>query len=251
MRRIIIAGNWKMHTDAEEARALAMGISDHVSDNREPVVVICPPFPLLTAVYDCIKFSPALLGAQNVHFEEHGAFTGEVSGGMLESVGCAFVIIGHSERRALFQESDEFLNRKLLRVLSGSMTPVFCIGETLDERKAGKTFERIDRQMNDGLKNVEITEGRDLVIAYEPVWAIGTGQTATPEQAEEVHSYIRDFLKTRFSDAIAEDVTIQYGGSVKPENARELLSQPNIDGALVGGASLKVDSFTAIIAAAP
>ena len=161
------------------------------------------------------------------------------------------MIIGHSERRALFQESDEFLNRKLLRVLSGSMTPVFCIGETLDERKAGKTFERIDRQMNDGLKNVEITEGRDLVIAYEPVWAIGTGQTATPEQAEEVHSYIRDFLKTRFSDAIAEDVTIQYGGSVKPENARELLSQPNIDGALVGGASLKVDSFTAIIAAAP
>ena len=250
MRRTIIAGNWKMYTDTGEAKKLAQGIADHVGNRTEPVVILCPPSPMLTTVFNVIQNNPVLLGAQNVHPEPYGAFTGEVSEAMLESVGCSYVIIGHSERRILFGEKDVFLNDQALRVMTGKLTPILCIGETLKEREAEQTFNRIEQQLRDDLKGVTLKNGHDLVIAYEPVWAIGTGRTATPEQAEEVHSFIRERLVKMFGTAIADDITIQYGGSVKPDNAKDLLSQPNIDGALVGGASLKVDSFAAIIDAA-
>lgn len=250
MRRTIIAGNWKMYTDADEAKKLAQGIVNHVGNRTEPVVILCPPSPMLTTVFDVIENNPVLLGAQNVHPEPYGAFTGEVSEVMLESVGCSYVIIGHSERRILFGEKDPFLNDKMLRVMAGNLTPILCIGETLKEREAEQTFNRIKQQLRDDLRGIKMKNGHDLVIAYEPVWAIGTGHTATPKQAEEVHSFIREMLNKMFGTSIANEITIQYGGSVKPDNAKELLSEPNIDGALVGGASLKVESFSAIIDAA-
>jgi len=247
MRRTIIAGNWKMYTDAESAVKLAQGIVDYVGGRTEPVVLLCPPFPLLPLVHDVIKDSPVKLGGQNVHFEPYGAFTGEIADTMLVSVGCEYVIIGHSERRSLFKEDDYFINDKVRRVMDGKLTPVLCVGETLKEREAEKTFSRIEQQLIDDLKDVKLSNGHDIVIAYEPVWAIGTGKTATPEQAEEVHAFIREFLVKRYGMDIANDITIQYGGSVKPDNAKELLSKPNIDGALVGGASLKDASFGGII----
>lgn len=247
MRRMIIAGNWKMNMDAGSAGNLAKGIVGRLGSRTEPVVVLCPPFPLLSTVNLVVKDSPVKLGGQNLHHEEKGAFTGEVSDVMLDSVGCSYVIIGHSERRSIFGETDEFLNKKLLRTLSGNLTPIFCIGETLEERETGKTFDVVKRQIKRGLKDIELKTGQELVIAYEPVWAIGTGKTATPEQAEEVHLYIRELLIKRFDEKIADNITVQYGGSMKPENAKELLSKPNIDGGLIGGASLKADAFNAII----
>jgi len=250
MRKTIIAGNWKMHTDAGGAQNLARKIVQHVGDKTEPAVLVCPPAPLLTVVNSVITGSSVLLGGQNVHAEPYGAFTGEMSDTMLASVGCSFVIIGHSERRALFGEKDFFLNEKMRRVMAGPLTPVLCIGETLKEREAGQTMNRIEQQLSDDLKGITVKNGHDLVVAYEPVWAIGTGRTATPDQAEEVHAFIRERLDKMFGWKTADDISILYGGSVKPDNARDLLSKPDIDGALVGGASLKAESFGAIIDAA-
>ncbi|MFC1564448.1 triose-phosphate isomerase [candidate division KSB1 bacterium] len=249
MRRMIIAGNWKMHTDLKEAEKLAKGIVRKVGGKPEPAVVLCPPFPLLPAVSKIIEGTTVQLGSQNVHPEDQGAFTGEVSVYMLQSVGCNFAIIGHSERRAIFNESDEFINKKVRKVNPSLMIPILCVGETLEEREEGLTFQLVEKQLREGLKDVIITTGNDIVIAYEPVWAIGTGKTATPEQAEEVHAFIRELLTEIFTAEIANDMTIQYGGSVKPDNAKKLLTQPNIDGALVGGASLKAKDFLAIIEA--
>ncbi|MFC1555749.1 triose-phosphate isomerase [candidate division KSB1 bacterium] len=247
MRRTIIAGNWKMNTEAAEAKTLAKSVVKLVGDKTDPVALLCPPFPLLSVVYEVVRNTPVKLGAQNVHPEPNGAFTGEVTDTMLASVGCEYVIIGHSERRTLFGEKDAFLNDKVKRVMTGPLTPILCIGETFKEREAVQTLARIEQQVHDGLKDVKLANGHDLVIAYEPVWAIGTGLTATPEQAEEVHEYIRNLLRNMYSTEIANDITIQYGGSMKPGNAKELLSKPNIDGGLIGGASLIADSFFGII----
>lgn len=250
MPRVIIAGNWKMNLSLYEARSLAQAIRDYVKERPEPVVLLCPPMPYLTAVEAEINGSEVKLGAQNVHSEENGAFTGEVSDTMLESVGCDFTLIGHSERRTLFGDDDGFINAKVTRVVNGPLTPILCVGENLEEREKGITEQRIEQQLQDDLRNVKLSSGNELVVAYEPVWAIGTGKTATPGQAEEAHAFIRRVLVECYGEDVASEVSILYGGSVKPDNAAELLSQPNINGALIGGASLTADSFTAIIGSA-
>jgi len=247
MRKTIIAGNWKMNLTADEAKVLSRSIAGYVDNQTKPLVILCPPSPYLSFVQREIAASIVEMSAQNVHSDDHGAFTGENSDTMLQSVGCTYTLIGHSERRAIFREDDTFINKKLQRVVAGPLIPILCIGETLEEREQGKTNDRIRQQLFDDLKNVQIVGGNDLVIAYEPVWAIGTGRTATPDQAEEVHAYVRQLLEEIYSKNTADALSILYGGSVKPENAGEILSQPNIDGALVGGASLTADSFMGII----
>lgn len=246
-RKPVIAGNWKMHMTVPEARELVAGILPTCSNKQDVEVVLGPPFTALTAVADMLKGSGIGLAAQNVHYEPKGAFTGEVSAAMLKDAGCTHVIIGHSERRQYFHETDELVNRKLAAVLAAGMTPIVCVGETLDEREAGSAFAVIESQLAGGLKDVGPKQMEVTVIAYEPVWAIGTGKTATPEQAQEVHAFIRGFIKKLHGEAIASAVRIQYGGSVKPDNVRELMSKPDIDGALVGGAALKADSFSALV----
>ena len=247
MRTPIIAGNWKMFTVVEEAKALVLALKDLVKDVTNVEVVVCPPFISLQAVKDVLAGSRIGLGAQNVYWEKNGAFTGEISAPMLKSVGCTYVIIGHSERRTYFGETDETVNKRVFAALSEGLKPIVCVGETLEERESGKTFDVIKRQIVGGLANLSVEQMASVVIAYEPVWAIGTGKTATPAQAQEVHAFIRKLLNDIFGQTTAEATRIQYGGSVKPDNATELMSQPDIDGALVGGASLKADSFEKII----
>ncbi len=236
-----------MFTVVEEAKALVQSLKDLVKDVTNVEIVVCPPFISLHAVKEMLAGSRIGLGAQNVYWEKSGAFTGEVSAPMLKSVGCTYVIIGHSERRTYFGETDETVNKRIFAALSEGLKPIVCIGETLEEREAGKTFEVIKRQVEGGLANLSVEQMATVVIAYEPVWAIGTGKTATPAQAQEVHAFIRKLLNDIFGQTTAEATRIQYGGSVKPDNAAELMAQPDIDGALVGGASLKVDSFEKII----
>ncbi len=251
MRRTIIAGNWKMNNDIKETKDLISKILEginNISLNCE--VVICPPFTSLSEAAQMIKESKIKLGAQNLHQEESGAFTGEISAKMLLGVGCEYVIIGHSERRTLFGETDELINKKIKRALSNNLKPIFCVGELLEEREKNITNQVVEKQLIDGLENLSAEELKNLVIAYEPVWAIGTGRTATPYQAEEVHVFIRQIIADKFSKDLAENLSVLYGGSVKPENSGELLSQRNIDGALVGGACLKADSFLKIIMSA-
>lgn len=251
MRKNIVAGNWKMHMNLSETIQLISEIKKKVEDlDTNCGVIICPPFTSLDAAAAMIKDSRIKLGAQNMHYENKGAFTGEVSADMLMSVGCEFVILGHSERRTIFKESDELINKKIHAAISAGLTPIFCIGETLDERKKGITFDVVKRQMNIGLENVSSENAERMIIAYEPVWAIGTGKTASPQQAEEVHAYLRNLLTEIYDSNTANEITIQYGGSVKPDNANELFSQQNIDGGLIGGACLKADSFVDIISAA-
>lgn len=251
MRKNIVAGNWKMHMNLSETIQLISEIKKKVEDlNTNCGVIICPPFTSLDAAAAMIKDSRIKLGAQNMHYENKGAFTGEVSADMLMSVGCEFVILGHSERRTIFKESDELINKKIHAAISAGLTPIFCIGETLDEREKGITFDVVKRQMNIGLENVSSENAERMIIAYEPVWAIGTGKTASPQQAEEVHAYLRNLLTEIYDSNTANEITIQYGGSVKPDNANELFSQQNIDGGLIGGACLKADSFVDIISAA-
>lgn len=248
MRKKIIAGNWKMNLNLTDSISLISELKNILNKDKVNCdVIICPPFTSLEAAATLIKDSEIKLGAQNLYFEESGAYTGEISASMLKSVGCEFVIIGHSERRTIFKETDEMINKKIAKALSGGLKPIFCIGETLDERENGITFNVIEKQVVEGLKNISENDLRNMVIAYEPVWAIGTGKNATPQQAEEVHAFIRNMLKKIYSNFAAEAMIIQYGGSVKPDNAKELLSQPDIDGALVGGACLKADSFIGII----
>ncbi len=250
MRNKIIAGNWKMFNDITETQNLITKLISGLSGlTLKCEVVICPPYTSLSEAGNLIKNSIVKLGAQNMYFEENGAFTGEVSASMLKSVGCEYVILGHSERRTIFGENDQLINKKIIKALNSGLKPIFCIGETLSERENGITFEVIKRQVTEGLKNISSIELSKLVIAYEPVWAIGTGKTATPGQAQDVHAFIRTLIRDLYSPDEAHKIVIQYGGSVKPDNAAELLKQPDIDGALVGGACLKADSFIEIIRA--
>lgn len=250
MRKQIIAGNWKMHTDLAEATILVEGIKAALAEgevSRE--VVVCPPFTGLSTVADLIEDTDVRLGAQNMYFEPKGAFTGEVSPLMLTDVGCHYVILGHSERREYFSESDALINQKIKTAFQYDLIPILCVGESLAQREANETQSFIDSQLTAGLEGLTAEQVSQMVIAYEPIWAIGTGKTATAEQAGEVCTAIRAKVAALFDVATAEALRIQYGGSVKGSNAKEILSQPDIDGALVGGASLKADDFMAIIKA--
>jgi triosephosphate isomerase len=250
MRTQIIAGNWKMHKTEEEAFQLASDLKQRLKDVKGVKAVICPPFTSLTPVRRAIENSPILLGAQNMHWEEKGAYTGEISPPMLLTTGCKYVILGHSERRSLFFETDEFVNLKVKSALKFNLFPIICVGEKLDQREANKTEEIVENQVRGAFKDLGAQEAEKTVIAYEPVWAIGTGRTATPQQANKVHLFIRELLLSEFGKECAEKINILYGGSVKPENSKELLDMPEIDGALVGGASLDAESFEKIIKSA-
>lgn len=248
MRKYIIAGNWKMNKDLTEAVQLVSELKAELNGKElNADVIIAPPFVNLEAVNSIVKDSVIKLAAQNMHFADSGAFTGEVSVQMIKSVGCEYVILGHSERRTIFGETDEMINKKVHQALDNGITPILCCGESLEERENGTTFNVIERQIKAGLKDLETPNIAKMIIAYEPIWAIGTGKTASPEQAQEVHAFIRKLLSEFSNEEIANNITIQYGGSVKPGNAKELLSKPDIDGALVGGACLKADSFRDII----
>jgi len=247
MRKPIIAGNWKMHKTGTEAKVLTAGIVEKVKETKEVQIILCPPFTALGAVAEEIKGSNVELGAQNCHFEDKGAFTGEISTAFLIDAGCKYVIIGHSERRQYFAEDDSLINKKIKKAQVAGLIPIFCIGETLQERQKEQTFDVLRRQVLHGLQEITTTDPERLIIAYEPVWAIGTGVTATKEQAQEAHRYIRDLLAGLWGSETAERIRIQYGGSVRPDNVAELMAQEDIDGALVGGASLETESFARIV----
>lgn len=247
MRKRIIAGNWKMNKTIDEAGALASAIKEGFKSRTAVDVVLCPPFTDLTAVALVLEGTPLALGGQNMHWEEKGAFTGEVSAAMLRSTGCEYVILGHSERRQFFHETDEIVNKKIKTALKSGLRPIVCVGETLNERQRGDTEKVLDRQVRGCLAGLAEVEAAELIIAYEPVWAIGTGVVATIEQAQSAHKHIRDLLAQLYQPSLAEKVRIQYGGSMKPDNAAQLLAQPDIDGGLIGGASLDAASFLAII----
>lgn len=249
MRRPFVAGNWKMNLLRDSAIELAQAVAAQVS-SAQCEVAICPPSVYLQAVVGAVQGSPVGVGAQNAYHAASGAYTGEVSPEMLVDLGCHYVILGHSERRQLMGETDQLIHQKLQKVLETDLVPIVCLGETLDEREAGHTTEVVTRQFDGSVAGISDEQMRRVVLAYEPVWAIGTGKVATPDQAEAVHSDLRRVIENRYNGEIAESIRIQYGGSVKPDNAAELLGQPNIDGALVGGASLKAADFLAIVAAA-
>jgi len=246
MRIPVIAGNWKMHKTAGEARLLARAIKDEIGDLSGRQVVLAPPFTALTSVYKEIQGSPLILAAQNVHWESKGAFTGEISIPMVEDAGCGMVIIGHSERRQFFGETDFTVNRRVRAVLDSKLQTIVCIGETLSERESGKHHSIVAQQLAGGLDGLTAQGMLRIILAYEPVWAIGTGRTASPEIAQEMHGLIRKWLSDRFGSE-AQEVRILYGGSVKPDNIDVLMQQPDIDGALVGGACLEADSFLRIV----
>ena len=248
MRRPFVAGNWKMNLVLADARALVAGIRDAAGDDPPLDLAVCPAFPYLLAMQKATHGSPIATGAQNMYFEEEGAFTGEVSAAMLTDTGCRYVILGHSERRHVFGETDELINKKIHVAIDAGLTPIFCVGELLEDRDAGKTEAVIDAQIRAGLDGVQPDQA-GLVIAYEPVWAIGTGRNATAEQAQEVHHQIRGLLARLYDDEVAGQTRILYGGSVKPGNAGELMALPDVDGALVGGASLEASDFVGIIRA--
>ena len=247
MRKPIIAGNWKMNNTIKEAVELVNGLKRELSNVETVDIVVCPAFTALSDVNEITMDSNIALGAQNIFWEEKGAFTGEIAPNMLVDAGCKYVIIGHSERRQYFAETNETVSKRIKAALSVGLKPIVCIGEVLAEREAGKTFDVIKDHVTGSLAGLSNDDMRSIVLAYEPVWAIGTGKTATKEQAQEVHKYIRGLLKELFNDEVASETRIQYGGSVKPENIKELMSQEDLDGALVGGASLKIDSFSAIV----
>ncbi len=249
MRRPFIAGNWKMNLSREKSVALAEGIVKQLG-KTDVEVAVAPPSVYLDAVGQVTMGSAVGLAAQNMYHEAKGAFTGEIAASMLLDLGCKYVILGHSERRHILGETDKDVNRKVLAALAAKLVPIVCVGETLDERQSGDTQSVVQQQCEGSLAGLSNEQMSGVVIAYEPVWAIGTGKVATPDQAEEVHADLRRLLETRYNSDVAAAVRIQYGGSVKPDNAGELLDQPNIDGALVGGASLDVDNFLGIIAAA-
>ncbi|MCX7017447.1 MAG: triose-phosphate isomerase [Candidatus Sumerlaeota bacterium] len=243
----IIAGNWKMYKTRGEAAELAKTLVSAAGAVSNVEVVLCPTYTSLETVAQAIGGSRIKLGAQNCHFEEQGAFTGEISVPMLKEIGCAYVIIGHSERRQYYAETDENINKKALALYKHGLTPIICVGETLAQRQANKTAEVVTAQLRGCLSGLPADKAAASVIAYEPVWAIGTGVVATKEQAQEAHAIIRALVAEMFSKDVADKIRIQYGGSVKPDNVSELMAEPDIDGALVGGASLKADSFTAIV----
>ena len=246
-RTPLIAGNWKMYKTTPEAVETAQRLVELVADSAGVDIMIAPVFTALDPVSRVVRNSRVALGAQNLYWQKEGAYTGEISADMLVSAGCQYVIIGHSERRQYFGETDEAVNKKISAAITANLIPVFCIGETESERESGNTFSVLDKQVKDGLKSKVVDDLGSLVIAYEPVWAIGTGKTATSDQAQEAHKYIRSLVERLFGTALAESVRILYGGSVKPANVSELMAMPDIDGALVGGASLDAESFSQIV----
>jgi triosephosphate isomerase len=248
-RKQLIAGNWKMYTLARSARELASAIRAGLGAGRVVDVALCPPFPWLTIVAEAVKGSPIAVGAQDVYPEPEGAFTGEVSPAMLLDAGCTYVIVGHSERRHVLGEKDDLINRKARFALEQGLSVILCVGEKLEQRDANQTEAVLDNQLTWGTREIPPALASKLLIAYEPVWAIGTGRNATPEQAQQAHVFLRWRFSQLFGSEAAESLRIQYGGSVKPDNAGSLLSQPDVDGALVGGASLKTESFLAIVRA--
>ncbi len=247
MRRFIIAGNWKMYKTITEAIELANGLKRELMDCTSLDIVLCPNYIALEEVQEVVYGTSIKVGAQNVFWQKEGAFTGEVSAAMIKDAGCDYVIIGHSERRQYFAETNETVNKKIAHVLEHGLIPIVCVGENLKERESDKTFQVVEDHVKGALKGFTKEQLKDLIIAYEPVWAIGTGKTATPEQAQEVHKFIREIMTKLFDEEFSGNIRIQYGGSVKPENVKDLMSRADIDGALVGGASLKVDSFVEII----
>ncbi|MFA5093397.1 MAG: triose-phosphate isomerase [Candidatus Omnitrophota bacterium] len=249
MRKTIIAGNWKMYKTIKEAIELANGLKRELYkvDLAAIDVVLCPVFTALSEVAEVLNETDIKLGAQNLYWQDEGAFTGEVSPVMLKEAGCQCVIIGHSERRQFFGETNETVNNKIKAALKHGLLPIVCVGENLNERESNNTFKVIQNHVEGSLVGISAEDMLKTVIAYEPVWAIGTGKTATPDQAQEVHKFIRDLLRKMYGEEVSSSVRIQYGGSVKPENTTELMSKPDVDGALVGGASLKVDSFSSIV----
>ena len=247
MRQKIVAGNWKMHKNAEETEDLLNELIDKLPNDVEAQVIVAPTFINLASAVDHLEFTNIAVAAQNMSQFESGAYTGEISAYMLKSVGVDIVIIGHSERRAYFHETDFILADKVTTALSHNMTVIFCFGEELKDRQNNQHFNIVENQLRDGLFHIKDKNWEQIVLAYEPVWAIGTGETASPEQAQEMHRFIRETVRQRFGSTIAEDVSILYGGSVKPENAKEIFSKPDVDGGLIGGAALKATDFAAIV----
>jgi triosephosphate isomerase len=251
MRKPFVAGNWKMFGDRDSsvalAKAVAAGSTDAAGDHVD--VAVIPPFVYLQAVAQAVSSFAVAVGAQDVYVEQKGAFTGEVSPAMLKDVGCTYVLCGHSERRHVIHESDELVGKKVTATINGGLLPILCVGELLAERDAGQTEQVVERHLRTGLAGLGAEKVSAVTVAYEPVWAIGTGRTATPQQAQEVHKFVRGLLAKMYSDGLAREIRILYGGSVKPDNAGELMAQPDVDGLLVGGASLKADDFLKIIQA--
>ncbi len=249
MRKKIVAGNWKMHKNAAETAALLADLVESLPNGKEAQVIVAPTFVNLQAAVGFLDNTNIAVAAQNLHQAESGAFTGEISADMLKSVGVEWVILGHSERRAYFHETDALLADKVNTALRHDMTVIFCFGEELKERQSGQHFNVVENQLKDGLFHLDAAQWNQIVLAYEPVWAIGTGETASPEQAQEMHEFIRETIRAKYGNDVAADVSILYGGSVKPDNAREIFSKPDVDGGLIGGAALKATDFAAIVAA--
>lgn len=252
MRKPFVAGNWKMNTDSHSSVSLAESIASGASEiaGQSVSMAVFPPFIYLPSVFKALNTSDIAVGAQDLYFEQNGAFTGEISVSMLKDVGCTYALCGHSERRHVIGETDELINKKVAAAISGGLLPVLCVGELLDERKASQTNEVVTRQVKNGLAGLNAEKISAVTIAYEPVWAIGTGLTATPQQAQQAHQLVRGLLAEMYDAQLAEEIRILYGGSVKPANAAELMKQKDVDGSLVGGASLNADDFLAIIRAA-
>lgn len=252
MRRMIIAGNWKMNSNVAETFKLITAIQSNVKAEPENIdVVICPPFTALYTANVSLQESFIKLGAQNIHWEDNGAFTGEISGSFLNDVGCTYAVVGHSERRHIFGETDEMVNKKVLAALRNELIPIVCVGETLSERESGNQKGVVEKQIKAAFAGIHQRDAENIVVAYEPVWAIGTGKTATPDQAQEMHHFIRNLIEKLFDAPTANTIRLLYGGSVKASNSADLLIQKDIDGALIGGASLNGVEFASIIRAAP
>lgn len=249
MRQKIVAGNWKMHKNAEETEDLLNDLIDKLPNDIEAQVIVSPTFVNLASAVEHLEFTNISVAAQNMHQNESGAYTGEISADMLKSIGVNIVILGHSERRAYFHETDTLLAQKVTTALKHDMTVIFCFGEELKDRQNNQHFNVVENQLRDGLFHLENNDWEKIVLAYEPVWAIGTGETASPEQAQEMHKFIREIVRKTFGSDVAENVSILYGGSVKPENAKEIFSKPDVDGGLIGGAALKATDFAAIVSA--
>ncbi|CAM3040676.1 triose-phosphate isomerase [Flavobacterium frigoris] len=247
MRKKIVAGNWKMHKNAEQTEDLLNELIDKMPLETEVQVIVAPTFINLATAVDHLEFTNIDVAAQNMHQAESGAFTGEISADMLQNVGVNIVILGHSERRAIFNETDALIANKVNTALEHDMTVIFCFGEELKDRQSKNHFNVVENQLRDGLFNIQASDWGNVILAYEPVWAIGTGETASPEQAQEMHEFIRETVRKAYGSDIAEDVSILYGGSVKPENAKEIFSKLDVDGGLIGGAALKADDFIAIV----
>lgn len=248
-RTTLIAGNWKMNLDLDQATGLVQAMVSNIEGLKGVEVLIAPPFTLIPAVKKTLGDSSILLAAQNMHWEENGAFTGEVSGSMVKEAGCTHVILGHSERRTIFKETSKIIDLKVKSAIQAGLIPIICIGETLEKREANQTFAIIETQLDESLSSFKEAQKipESTILAYEPIWAIGTGRTATPGQAQEVHQFIRNWIVTHFDSNMAQRIRILYGGSVKPDNIKDLMSQPDINGALVGGASLKAETFLKLV----